>query len=284
MKRLILACPVVLAVVFALACGSGDKAPAVATRTPATGAARATPSPVPAAAQPSGAQSGGAANAVSLLLGRALTGDGDVTGSGSLGAGDPALEAYVLKQSDLPSGYRIERTESTRVSDGISGSGTADVAASIATSGQFDSGQGSMLMSMAMRFSDLQDLDKAFSHVNAEALASQLQSAGGTEYADLFKDVHTLPTGDLGDHATGVAMTMDLASLFGSIAQALGGPAGTPVALPTGIPSGFTIRMYIFARGSLAGAVMHIYAGAAPRGVDELALSRIVDGRLAAAR
>lgn len=282
MKRLILACPVILAVVFALACGSGDKAPAAPKRTPAASAARATPTS--AATRASGSQSGDAANAVSLLLGRALTGDGDVTGSGSLGAGDPALEAYVLKQSDLPSGYRIERTESTRVSDGISGSGTADLAASIASSGQFDSGQGSMLMSMAMRFSDLQDLDKAFSQVNAEALASQLQSAGGTEYAGLFKDVHTLPTGDLGDHATGVAMTMDLASLFGSIAQALGGPSGTPVALPTGIPSGFTIRMYIFARGSLAGAVMHIYAGPAPAGVDELALARIVDGRLGTAR
>jgi hypothetical protein len=156
------------------------------------------------------------------------------------------------------------------------------MAASIASDGDFESGRGSLLLSMVMRFSDLQDLESAFSDIDADAVRAQLESAGGSEWAGLFDDVHTLDTGDLGDHAMGVGMTMDLASLFGSVAEALGGATGTPVAIPSGVPTGFSIDMYIFARGSYAGALMRVFTSGA-RPLDELALARVVDGRLSAA-
>jgi hypothetical protein len=281
MKRIVSFGLLALACIAVSACGSGDKtAPTVAPSTTATPAASAIDlsggSRVTLEAGDGAAGDDG--DILSLLLSNGL-GSGDVPSPAGAKPGDPALERYLLQSGDLPAGYRIVRTTNLSAGDGISDTGTVDMATSIAERGTTGSPDADMLVSMVMRFSDLQDLEKSFSQVDADAIKAQLATAGGQEFEGLFKDVRTLDTGDLGDHASGVTMTMDLSSLFGSFAEAFSGISGTPVALPTGIPSGFTIRMYLFARGSYGGAVMHVYA--ADQHIDELSLARIIDRRLA---
>jgi hypothetical protein len=215
-----------------------------------------------------------------LLFGDAFGNDGS---AGVLGEGDPALKQYLLQISDLPDGFSVMETSTQQVRDGISNSGTADIATMITTHGQpgADS-DAEMLMSMAMHFSDLQDLDKAFSQIDSDAVTAQLGGSGLP--AGLFKDVKTLPTDGLGDHATGFSMTMDLGQLLGGLASALGGDSGTPIALPSGVPSEMHMQMYIFARGSYAGAVMEISYGVAGSSLDLLPLAKLADGRLAKAQ
>ena len=79
--------------------------------------------------------------------------------------GDPALEKYVLAADDLPDWlHAVQQTGSVRVPDGLSTAGKGDVAMSIATKGDVkaDDPRGTvMLMSMAMKFDDLQDLGAA---------------------------------------------------------------------------------------------------------------------------
>jgi hypothetical protein len=142
-----------------------------------------------------------------------------------------------------------------------------------------------MLMSMVMRFNDLQDLDTAFGSLSADQVQSQLGQLQDVP-GGLFTDVHALDTTGLGDQAAGFSMTMDmgvlLQSIIGSFADAFG-QAGTPVAIPTGVPTKIEMHMYFFGRGSYAGALMHMSFGDADGGVNELGLAKVIDQRLASA-
>ena len=283
---------VFVALPFAAACGSGHSAPDAPSRdiTPTSAAATTTAATPPAAARSTAtAMSGRRSDSgiVPLFLQDALSGVSSSPGSSieGLGQGDPALEQYLLKQADLPSGYTAGDTFNARVPDGISKTGGGDMAASVAMKGAPDSGDGDMLMAMVMRFNDLQDLDSAFGSLSADQVQSQLGQLQDVP-GGLFTDVHQLDTTGLGDQAAGFSMTMDmgvlLQSIIGSFADAFGA-SGTPVAIPTGVPTKIEMHMYFFGRGSYAGALMHMSFGDAGSGVNELALAKVIDQRLAGA-
>jgi hypothetical protein len=282
--RLALAFGCGLALVAGAACGGGGRRADVPqpALTAASGTATAlaatepsaTPEVLPTEA-PSASETG--SGVLPLLFGGAL---GDTNSARSIGSGDPSLQKYVLQASDLPRGYTVMSSGTQEVHDGISGSGTVDMAMMLAVHGQPESGDPRMLLSMAMRFSDLQALDKTFSQLDSKSLADQIGSAGLPQ--GLVKDVHTLPTDGLGAQATGFAMTMDIGKLIGSIASALGD--GTPAALPTGVPTSIQMQMYLFARGSYAGAVMAMtYGDASGSGPDLLSLAKVAERKLAGA-
>ncbi|HEX5479210.1 MAG TPA: hypothetical protein VFY79_05770 [Dehalococcoidia bacterium] len=274
---------VIVALPVGVACGSGKSAPSAPAHdiTPTTAAAIAT------SAAASATETGSGSSIVPLFLQDALSGVSSSPGSSiaGLGQGDPTLEQYLLTQADLPSGYTAGETFNARAPDGISKTGGGDMAAAVAMKGTPDSGDGDMLMSMVMRFNDLQDLDTAFGSLSADQVQSQLGQLQDVP-GGLFTDVHALDTTGLGDQAAGFSMTMDmgvlLQSIIGSFADAFG-QAGTPVAIPTGVPTKIEMHMYFFGRGSYAGALMHMSFGDADGGVNELGLAKVIDQRLASA-
>ncbi len=154
---------------LAAACGGGDKKPAPTQAPKDTPAASA--SATPEAATTRSAASGQAGEKTlgsvfgTLFSSGVLGGGSGADGvSPQFAPGDPALEKYVLAASDLPDGFTVEQTGSVRVPDGLSTAGKGDVAMSIATKGDVkaEDPRGTvMLMSMAMKFDDLQDLGAA---------------------------------------------------------------------------------------------------------------------------
>ena len=286
MKRVLSTITVLLAL-GAAACGGaasdetatrGDDAPR-ATRTPKPEAPKATatsvlhpirtPSPdeVPSASSGSG---GGLASLLNTALG-ASSG-----GAAGLGGGDSELEQYLLDDSDLPSGYATFGEFSFRAPDGISTSGGADISASLAMKGDpADTTDIAMLMSMVMRFDDLQDLESMFGEageLDPQAIEEAIDDAGA---GGMIRDIEMLDASGLGDHAFGMTMTMDL----GGIVEGFGGDGGDLGGLDA-----MTIHMYFFGRGKYAGALMRLGTGETLGGdVDEMALARILDAKLKSA-
>jgi hypothetical protein len=209
-----------------------------------------------------------------LLLGDAFNG----ADTSAIGAGDATLQQYLLTASDLPSGYALVDASTERVHDGISSSGTIDVALASLTKGRPGDASATLVLSMAMKFSDLRDLDTAFAGLSGDALTSQLSGSGLP--TGLFTDVKALPTDGLGGRATGFSLTMDLGSLLKTITGALGGTDATPPALPSGVPSQVRLRIYIFGQAQYAGAVMVADYGTPDARLDLLALSKIAESRL----
>lgn len=73
------------------------------------------------------------------LFGSALSGAGGGGSTARLGAGDPALKAYLPSASDLPPGYSSFGEFSFRTPDGVSKTGGIDIAATMAFSGDVTS-------------------------------------------------------------------------------------------------------------------------------------------------
>jgi hypothetical protein len=295
-----------IAAVMGSAC-AGDSAPrtaptstatteADATRavTPAeeTSVAAPTSTPQPAAVADPGDAGGGASGGGDLgsILGNVLgpslsgfaSGGGDLPG---LQEGDPALLQYVLRSGDVPPGYASMGESTFRAPDGISTGGSADMAMSMFASGDPASGDiaaGAFLMSMAMQFEDLTDLEAMFDAGNlSEADLQQAFEAGGSLGLEVT-EFELLNTSGLGDNAVGLTVTIDMGALFEGLEEAFG--EGAPPGVDLDALSRITMKMYMFGRGDRAGAVMHMGFGAALAGydVDLLALARTVDGRLSA--
>lgn len=197
-----------------------------------------------------------------------------------LGSGDVSLKQYLLTAAELPAGYRPAGEFTARLPDGISTQGGGDVAVGMAAKGDAlnaDRKSFSMLMSMAMRFDDLQALADVLGQCPDERqLKDELAgSGGGGLFGDLLKDVQVLDASGLGDGGCGLAMTMDL----GGLADLFGAGSGSGE-----VPSSITMRMYFFGRGRYAGALIRMAAGESLRdGVDERALAKIIDDKLKAA-
>ncbi len=234
------------------------------------------PSPVTPTASASGSTTQTRSSVLPLLLGHAFGG----ANTSAIGAGDPTLQQHLLVATDLPSGYTSLSVSSERVHDGISNTGTIDVAIASLTNGRPGDASATLVLSMAMKFSDLRDLDRAFQGLSGDALNAQLAGSGVPD--GLFTDVKALPTDGLGGRAAGFSLTMDLGALFKRLAS-FGSGAGTPIALPSNVPSQVRLRMYIFGQGQYAGAVMAADYGAPDSHLDLLALARTGEGRLPAA-
>jgi hypothetical protein len=261
-------------------CGAGAKSrPPSAQPTPNLTAVDETATavaPPKATPTPSDAAAASGSSILPLLLGDAFGSGADTA---SLGAGDPALEQYLLRPSDLPDGYTSLDQNNQRVHDGISNSGTIDVATSTLAKGQQGDPNATLVLSMAMKFSDLRDLDHAFGDLNADSLQDQLGQSGAIP-GGLFKDVKILPTDGLGGHAAGFSITMDLGALFGAISGGLAGDDGTPLAFPSDVPSQVRIQMYIFGQGQYAGAVMTASYGSEDQRLDLVSLAKTAETRL----
>src|SRR5581483_8674260 len=122
--------------------------------------------------------------ALPLVFGNAFgaASGGAAGGGATLGPGDPSLEQYLLTQDDLPAGFIEQTSISQRVSDKISDNGAVDMSMSIAARGEPGvSTDAAMVMSMVMRFEDLQDLDRAVGQakgVSEQDLQDELEQLG----------------------------------------------------------------------------------------------------------
>ena len=209
-----------------------------------------------------------------------MGGGGNATG---LGEGDPTLKNYLPAASDLPPGYAPFGEFTFRTPDGVLKTGGIDIAASMAFSGDITSRDPSgvgILMTMAMKPDDLQSLGDAFNqfkNLTQRDLEDALKQGTGDTQGFALKDVRVLDASGLGDGAAGFQMTIDLSAL----SNAFGGQTGV-----AGAPklSSMTMRMYMFARGDYAGAVIRMgFADDLANNVDELALARVIDRKLKAA-
>lgn len=137
-----------------------------------------------------------------------------------------------------------------------------------------------ILMAMAMKPDDLQSLGDAFSqfkNLSRQDLEDAMKQGIGDTKGFAIKDVRVLDVNGLGDGAAGFQITMDLSGLM----NAFGGSAQT-----SGAPqlSSMTMRMYMFARDDYAGAVIRMgFSDTLADDVDELALARVIDGKLKSA-
>lgn len=272
-----------------VACRGGDKQPAAAP-TGATAIASATPRLIPtvtAAASPTEAASAAGSDSTSAfgslfstVFGSALSGQsGAGAGAGAQRDVDPTLTRYLLTADDLPAGFTPFGQFTFRVPDGISKKGGMDMAMSMAMGGDIRTGdpsKASMLMSMVLKPDDLTALGEAlssFGQLSDESLKQSIGDAGALGGIKI-KDAHVLDASGLGEGGAGISMTMDL----GDYLSKLGGVAGASKV------SVITIHMYMFGRGKYVGALMRMgFSDSLPAGVDELALARIVDGKLKSA-
>jgi len=277
MKRALVLAAAILAV--AAACGGrGGEPRPQAPRATASPAPTRTAAPSPTA---SAAEGDGAGDVLPLVFGNAFgaASGGAAGGGATLGPGDPSLEQYLLTQDDLPAGFIEQTSISQRVSDKISDNGAVDMSMSIAARGEPGvSTDAAMVMSMVMRFEDLQDLDRAFGQakgVSEQDLQDELEQLGELPLGIKLTDVHLLDSTGL-DNGFGMTMTMDFGELFGALAgeQDLGAD----------IPTTFVMRMYVFGEGRYGGGIISMTFGdGAPAGVDELALAKVLSARVAAA-
>jgi len=278
-----------LVAVLGVACAGGDKQPDGDSVKAPPPTAQASPTDVPTATpvlpaaptpRPGGGSTGNALLPLLFNNGLSGLGAGGDDPFGGLGQGDESLKQYLLKADDLPSDYSPFGEFTFRVPDGFSETGSADMAASMAMQGDPESGglmDFSMLMSMAIRFDDLQALGDALGECPAEdQLQDVLAGGGGPGLEDLFQDVEILDASGLGEGGCGIALTMDLGAIVGAFAGDLGASDE--------VPESITMRMYFWGRGRYAGAIMRMgMGGTLSEDVDEFALAEIVDGRLASA-
>ncbi len=221
----------------------------------------------------------------------ALSGGEGLANKG-FGAGDPRLVQYLPSNADLPAGYTSSGQYTFRAPDGISSSGGIDIAAEVATTGDAtaptpDFSTIGVLMAMVLKPDDLQSLGSAFDSIKSldqKGLEDALLQGTGTEGLFKIKDAKVLDAPGLGDGGAGFQMTIDLGG-FGSIFKGLSDDS-TPVAgAPDLSKLMITMRMYLFARGDYAGGILRMaFADTLANDVDEVALAKIIDEKLRAAR
>lgn len=288
--------------VLAAACGGGDKKPAATAAAPTEEPAASTAAK-PASETPSSARTATPSTSkksqdvvgglFSTLFTGALSGGGSAGASG-LGDGDPALKQYLPSNADLPNGYTPQGQFTFRAPDGVSSTGGIDIAAEIAVSGDAtantpDFAKLGMLMAMVMKPDDLQSLGSAFDSIKGlseKDLEDALLQGGGNDASGLFsiKNVKVLDAPGLGDGGVGFQMTIDLGGLA-SVFNGLGGDSTPATDAPDLSKLVITMRMYLFARGDYAGGILRMaFADSLPGDVDEVALAKIIDGKLKAAR
>jgi len=138
-----------------------------------------------------------------------------------------------------------------------------------------------MLMSMVLKPDDLTQLGEQFSqakNLSEQDLRDALDQGTGGLGGMNITDVRVLDASDLGDGGFGMAMTIDMSELLGAFAGALGDTEDAP---DIASMSTMTMRMYIFAKGDYAAGIMRIgFASNLPDDVDEMALARVIEGRL----
>jgi len=287
MKRIILMFAALVALA-GVACGGDKKAPATEP------AAASTANPAKDSASTPEA-SGGAGNAVGSIFSTLFSSDplnlspaGDGGAVPAFGPGDESLKRYLLTKDDIPAGYSSMGEFTYRVPDGVSKEGGMDMAASMFTSGdpQSDDPSGAtVVMSMVLKPDDLTQLGDAFAQakdLSEEDLRDAIaQGAGASGGRDLFQ-VKLLDAGGLGEGGFGMEMTMDLGALLGAFAEGFGADETAKADMEK--MSKITMRMYIFATGDYAGGVIRMgFSETLPDDVNELALAKVVAGKLAAA-
>ena len=275
---------------LAAACGSGDKKAAPTQPPKDTPAAVASATPK-AENTRSVAGSDAGEKTIGSVFGTLFTsgvlggGNGGDAGTPQFAPGDPALEQYVLSAGDLPDGFTLQQTGAVRVPDGLSAAGKGDIAMSIATKGdvQGDDPRGTvMLMSMAMKFDDLQDLGSALEDaqgVTEQQLRDAIEQNTGSIPGLGVTDVHVLDADGLGDGGFGMSMTLDMGEFLKTLQSAFEGSDATPD--PSLDDFVLNMKMYVFGRGDLgAGVISMSFGRGAQTGVDELALAKVVDSKL----
>jgi hypothetical protein len=163
-----------------------------------------------------------------------------------------------------------------------------DVAAKMAFSGDISSGDptgAGILMVLVIKPEDLEALGEsfdAFSNLDEEALRDALGASAGGGLGVELKSVKVLDAGGLGDGGAGMEMTIELGGAIGGLSRL--GVGEDAEGADIGQLRVMTMRVYVFARGDYAGAVMRIaFSDELPDDVDDLALAKIVDEKLKAA-
>ena len=109
-----------------------------------------------------------------------------------------------------------------------------------------------MLMSMAMKFDDLQDLGAALDDaqgITEEQLRDAIEQNTGSIPGLGLTDIHLLDAQDLGDGGFGMSMTLDLGGFLKALQGAFAGSDATPD--PELDDFVINMKMYVFGRGDL---------------------------------
>jgi len=284
-KRILI--PLIASVVLGgagIACG-GDKKPAPAQPPAAT----ATTASSANASTPAAGRAEQAVGSVfqTLFSSGALSRGTGGSGPGAILGGEESLKQYLLTSDDVPAAYMPFGEFTYRLPDGISKDGGMDMAVSMFMSGELsanDPAGATIMMSMVLKPDDLTQLGDAFSqaqHMSEQDLRDAIAQGAGGLGGIKITDIHLLDVNSLGDGGFGMALTMDMSGLVGALAGAIGdtGSGADPATLGT-----MTMRLYIFAHGDYAAGVIRMgFADSLPADVDELALARIIDRKLASA-
>lgn len=297
MNRILLAF-VAMLTIFAFACGGDDGPKASPTSTPRSEEPAETPdsdsddggSPTEESDDDESTSSDEDGN-IGSLFGSVLGGGlGGATGGGgdpdfAFGA-DPELGKFLLTDADVPAGYSSFGEFSFKVPDGISETGGGQASMAMFMSGDpsaIASGDVSgmeMLMSMAMKFDDLSDLESSLgecAETSDEDLRDAFNAGGGELPLGVeLSDIQLLDTGSLGDDACAISIKMDMSNFFDSMGGFGAGAEGAP---EIGI---IEMRMYMFAQDDKMGALMRMGFGdgALDAGLDELGLAETMKSRL----
>jgi hypothetical protein len=276
MKRITIASLAILALVIA-GCGGGDKPSGKPASTPAGIDVTAAPAAKTGDfdGTTSGSSSGALGDIFNTVFSSALGGG---PSDDSAGEPDPGLADYLPPDSALPSGFEPVGQYTFRTPDGISGSGSMDIAAEMAVSGDIKSNDPTnltMLMAMVIKPEDVQEFGEAFGQFK-DADKDELEDAlreGASGFSALeIADVKVLDADGLGQGGMGFQMTIDmsgLADMFGASIE--DGPQIGKI----------TLRMYMFAEGDYVGAVMRLaFSDQLSDDVDDVALARIIDNNL----
>jgi hypothetical protein len=296
MKRPLIAFAAGLAM-LAVACGGGDKKTVSPTVAPTERVAADTAIPAKTVVAgntvtPSAATK--SEKTISGLFGSIFTGalnGPQGQAPNGLGAGDPALLAYLPPNRALPSGYTPAGEYTFRAPDGISVTGGIDIAAELATAGDAtasnpDFSKLGVLMALVMKPDDLQSLGAAFDSIKSldqQQLEDALTSGTGANGLFTLQNVKVFQTDGLGDGNVGMQMTLDLGA-FGSLFSGLSGTATPDPGAPDLSNLKLTMRLYLFARGNYAGGLLRmVFTDALPGDVDEVGLAKQIDDALKSA-
>lgn len=286
MNRILFTMAVVVALAV-VACGGGDKKTAAKPAQPP--AATATTAADTRASTPA---AGGGEQAVgsifqTLFSSGALSRGTGGNGSGAILGGNESLKQYLLTKDDVPAGYMPFGEFTYRIPDGISKNGGIDMAASMFMSGDLaanDVASTTIMVSMVLKPDDLTQLGDAFSqaqHLSEQDLRDAIAAGAGGLSGIKITGVHLLDASGLGDGGFGMALTMDMSELAGALAGVVGntGSGADPANLGK-----MTMRIYVFGQGDYAGGLVRMgFSDSLPGDVDEVALAKVMAGRLASA-
>jgi hypothetical protein len=184
---------------------------------------------------------------------------------------DDSLKAILLREGDLPPGFQSFGEMAFSVPTDV---GTADMVASMFTTGDLSSGDfGTMVMSAVIAgpgvTAEIGDLDQVgqITQADLDEAATAMEEFGIT-----LTELNVLDASGLGDAGMGMHMVMDFSGMYDS----LGLPADESV------PDGIAWDMYVFVRGDRMLMVMVMWPSDGAAGADARTLADIMDGRAAA--